>query len=142
MYAYSLVGFSQSVCYDCSTNISMLQSEYVLRLHTHTQIYSLSPQFATKQTIDTSAISRVPSPPFSLISKFPCDSLFRSNTNTTTPNQLLFTGSLLNLHSPSLPVPLALFLIFLTCSHCLSTPIVEPRHSYTAQHWVSYTKQN
>lgn len=74
----------------------------------HTQIYSLSPQFATKQTIDTSAISRVPSPPFSLISKFPCDSLFRSNTNTTTPNQLLFTGSLLNLHSPSLPVPLSL----------------------------------
>jgi len=76
----------------------------------HTQIYSLSPQFATKQTIDTSAISRVPSPPFSLISKFPCDSLFRSNTNTTTPNQLLFTGPLLNLHSPSLPVPLSLSL--------------------------------
>ena len=112
MYAYSLVGFSQAVCYDSGTNISMLQSEYVLRLHTHThtQIYSLSPQFATKQTIDTSAISRVPSPPFPLISKFPRDSLFRSNTNTTTPNQLLFTGSLLNLHSPSLPVLLSLSL--------------------------------
>ena len=44
MYAYSRVGFSQSVClsvcYDSSTNISMLQSEYVLRLHTHTHTHT------------------------------------------------------------------------------------------------------
>jgi hypothetical protein len=133
MHAYPPVGFTLNLCYDyCTVRMQVCCNQSMCQVftHTHAASYSLSPQYPTKQTIDTRAISPAPPPPFSLITKFPCNSLFRPNTNTTTPNQLLFTESLLNLHSLSLPVSLSLFLslslVFLTCLqsfkhfHCTS----------------------
>lgn len=144
MYVYSLVGFSQSVCYDSSTNISMLQSEYVLRLHTHTHTHRsilfphnslLNKQQTLVLFLEFLRYHFLLSQSFLAIRCFALTPILQHQISCYLPGPYLIFILLLY-QFLSLP----LFLIFLICLQCLSTPIVDPRHSYTAKHWVSYTK--
>lgn len=145
MYAYSLVGFSQAVCYYSGTDITMLQSEYVLRLHTHRSILFPHNSLLNKQQTLVLFLEfprhHFPlSQSFLAIRCFAPTPILQHQISCYLPGlYLIFILLLYQFLSLSLSHFPHLFTV-LNHSNCRSQ--TQLHCTSTAQHWLSYTKQD